>query len=342
LEIKICAQRKREKERKEERGKRGEVLLKGRGENRKGKGKDMGKREKGITPYTRKESRPDILVEWLASIGEARPHTLDAYTDAVFLRAAPYISGRHPGTVGPAEAELVVRTLRRQYAPATVNQTISALSSLWRHLQRRGVVADNPWKVVGRESPKSRVGERFLSREEVKKIILAAPSFRARTFLAFLYFTGARVSEAVRPRGTPENSPRGLRWRDIRFEADGWAYATLYGKGGKTRTVGVRPEVAALLEKLGQGSLSSRPGRPNDPVFPVTRVAAFLLVRHCAARAGINKPVSPHWLRHSHAVHALEAGAPVNLVQATLGHARLDTTGVYLRIRPGKGTGEYL
>lgn len=335
LEIKIHAKGKKGKKKRKGKEEREERYYR-RGEKTKGKGKDMGKKEKGITPYTRqKESRPDVLVEWLASIGEARPHTLDAYTDAVFLRAAPYISGRHPATVGPAEAELVVRTLRHHYAPATVNQTISALSSLWRHLQRRGVVAENPWKVVGRESPKSRVGERFLTREEVKKLILAAPTFRARTLLAFLYFTGARVSEAVRPKDTPQNSPRGLRWRDIRWEADGWAYATLYGKGGKTRTVGVRPEVAALLKKLG-------PGRPDDPVFPVTRVAAFLLVRHCAARAGINKPVSPHWLRHSHAVHALEAGAPVNLVQATLGHARLDTTGVYLKIRPGKGTGEYL
>jgi len=175
-----------------------------------------------------------------------------------------------------------------------------------------------------------------LSREEVKRLIQAAPNFRAKTLLAFLYATGCRVSEAVRPPGTPDTSPRGLRWKNIRFEPDGWAYATLYGKGGKMRTVGVRPEVVAMLRKMNQSP------SPDDPVFPVSRIAVFLLVRQCAKRAGIKKPVSPHWLRHSHAVHALERGAPINLVQATLGHARLDTTGVYLKIRPGRGTGEYL
>jgi integrase/recombinase XerD len=217
-----------------------------------------------------------------------------------------------------------------------VNQTLSALSSLWKHFLKRGVVKENPWEHVSRENPENRVGERFLSREEVKRLIQAAPSFRARVLLLFLYVTGARVSEAVRPPGTPDTSPRGLRWKNIRFEPDGWAYATLYGKGGKTRTVGVRPEVAAMLKKL-----SSYPN-PDDPVFPVSRIAVFLLVRRCAARAGIKKPVSPHWFRHSHAIHALERGAPINVVQATLGHARLDTTGIYLRVRPGKGTGEYL
>jgi len=277
----------------------------------------------------------DPLTEWLASIGEARPHTLDAYTDAVFLRAAPYIAGRDPRTLGPAEAELVVRALRRRYAPATVNQTVSALSSLWRHLQRRGVVTDNPWRLVARETPKNTVAERFLTRQEVRRMLLSAPDYRSRVLLAMLYATGARISELVRPRNTPPNSPRGLRWRDIRFEPDGWAYATLYGKGGKTRTVGVRPEVAKMLKYLG-------PGDPDEAVFPFTRVYAWMLVKECARRAGVSGKVSPHWLRHSHAVHALEAGAPINLVQATLGHARLDTTGIYLKVRPGRGTGEYL
>lgn len=296
----------------------------------------MNKNKKIFLTKKGSETQIDPLIEWMAMISTAKGDTLEKYKHCVFNRAAPFISGQHPASVGPVQAELVAQELRKRYSPATVNQTLSALSSLWKHFQKRGIVRENPWEFVGREKPKSRVGERYLSREEVFRLIKAAPSFRARTLLAFIYATGCRVSEAVRPPGTPDNSPRGLRWRDIRFEKDGWAYATLYGKGGKTRTVGVRPEVAVMLKKLAEGK------RPEDPVFPVTRVAVFLLVRRCAKKAGIGKHVSPHWLRHSHAVHALEKGAPINLVQATLGHARLDTTGVYLRIRPGKGTGEYL
>ena len=290
-----------------------------------------------ITPY-QKTTKKDIdpIFEWMLSIGEVRKNTLDAYGTAVFARAAPFIRGHDPKTIGIAQAEMVVQALRRRYSPATVNQTVSALSSLWKHLIKRGIVKENPWEHVSRETPENKVAERYLTREEVKRLVLAAPSLRDRTLLLFLYATGARVSEVVRPKNTPQNSPRGLRWKNIRFEANGWAYVTLYGKGGKTRTVGVRPEVAALLKKMCPNP------KPEDPVFPITRVEAFLLVRKCAARAGIKKPVSPHWLRHSHAVHALERGAPINLVQATLGHARLDTTGIYLKIRPGKGTGEYL
>jgi len=292
--------------------------------------------EKGIAQWNKKEIKIDPILEWMASIGEVRKNTLDAYGTSVFRRAMPLIRGRHPATIGPAEAEMVARQLRQEYSPATVNQTISALSSLWKHFIRRGIVKENPWQNVGRENPENRVGERFLSREEVGRMVKAAPDFRTRTFLLFLYVTGARVSEAVRPPSTPDTSPRGLRWKNIRFEPDGWAYATLYGKGGKTRTVGVRPEVAAMLKKL-----SPSPS-PDDPVFPMTRIAAWAMIKRCAKAAGIKKPVSPHWFRHTNAIHSLERGAPINVVQATLGHARLDTTGIYLRIRPGKGTGEYL
>jgi len=272
----------------------------------------------------------------MASIGEVRKNTLDAYGTGVFHRAMPLIRGRHPTTIGQADAEMVARQLRQEYSPATVNQTLSALSSLWKHFQKRGIVKDNPWEHVSRETPEDRVGEKFLSRDEVKRLVQAAPSFRDRVLLMFLYATGARVSEAVRPPGTPDTSPRGLRWQNIRFESDGWAYATLYGKGGKTRTVGVRPEVAVALKKL------KSPTSPGDPVFPMCRRTAHQVIRTAARKAGIKKPVSPHWLRHSNAIHALERGAPINVVQATLGHARLDTTGIYLRVRPGKGTGEYL
>ena len=52
--------------------------------------------------------------------------------------------------------------------------------------------------------------------------------------------------------------------------------------------------------------------------------------------------VSPHWLRHAHATHALDKGAPLRLVQATLGHASLDTTSKYLHIRPSESSGDYL
>ena len=66
------------------------------------------------------------------------------------------------------------------------------------------------------------------------------------------------------------------------------------------------------------------------------------IVRRAAKRAGITKAVSPHWLRHGHASHALDRGAPIHLVQATLGHASVATTGRYLHARPSESSSTYL
>ncbi len=57
---------------------------------------------------------------------------------------------------------------------------------------------------------------------------------------------------------------------------------------------------------------------------------------------GVDKDVSPHWLRHAHASHALDRGAAVHLVQATLGHSSVATTGRYLHARPTESSSRYL
>jgi integrase/recombinase XerD len=66
------------------------------------------------------------------------------------------------------------------------------------------------------------------------------------------------------------------------------------------------------------------------------------IVRKAAERAGIELPVSPHWFRHAHASHALDRGAPIHLVQATLGHASITTTGRYLHARPSDSSSRFL
>ena len=67
-----------------------------------------------------------------------------------------------------------------------------------------------------------------------------------------------------------------------------------------------------------------------------------MIVRQAAKQAGVTGTVSPHWLRHAHASHALDHGAPIHLVQATLGHASVSTTSAYLHARPGDSSARYL
>jgi integrase/recombinase XerD len=87
----------------------------------------------------------------------------------------------------------------------------------------------------------------------------------------------------------------------------------------------------------------------DDPVFRSRKGGGALdqsqanrIVHAAAKRAGIKAAVSPHYLRHSHASHAIERGASISLIQATLGHASVATTGRYLHARPSESSSSYL
>ncbi len=105
-----------------------------------------------------------------------------------------------------------------------------------------------------------------------------------------------------------------------------------------------------LLIKGTWDALSAIRGDAGDdgPVFvsrkrsPLSASQAFRIVRQAARRAGVEKDVSPHWLRHCHGSHALDQGAAVHLVRATLGHGSEATTGRYLHARPTESSSRYL
>jgi integrase len=77
-------------------------------------------------------------------------------------------------------------------------------------------------------------------------------------------------------------------------------------------------------------------------VFPITERRINYIVKAAAERAGINPAVSAHWLRHAHASHAIDEGAPITLVSQTLGHADLKTTSVYAHAKPNDSSSRYL
>ena len=115
----------------------------------------------------------------------------------------------------------------------------------------------------------------------------------------------------------------------------------MFGKGGKTRAVLLKTsmwqDLVALRGADPDAALfRSREGGARDP-SQVHRV-----VKTAARRAGLSLAVSAHWLRHAHVSHALDRGAPVHLVQATVGHACLATTSRYAHARPSDSNSRYL
>jgi site-specific recombinase XerD len=83
-------------------------------------------------------------------------------------------------------------------------------------------------------------------------------------------------------------------------------------------------------------------GSVRRPGQPLTERAVNYIVKDAAERAGVNRAASVHWLRHAHASRAIDNGAPITLVSATLGHTDLKTTSVYAHARPGESSGRYL
>ncbi|WP_168210678.1 tyrosine-type recombinase/integrase [Persicimonas caeni] len=221
----------------------------------------------------------------------------------------------------------------RGYAESTQATKLAALRSLFTFAHRVGYLRFNVGKALRIPRSKETLGERILSEAEVQRILALAEG-RDRILLSTLYGIGLRVSEIV-----------GLTWRDLQRHK-GAGVAVVYGKGGKTRTIPVPESLwSGLLE------LRTEAAGADDPVFvsqkggALSRSQVYRIVRKAASRAGIDtseRSVSPHWLRHSHASHALDRGAPVHLVQQTLGHASLRTTSRYAHARPDESSGDYL
>ena len=141
--------------------------------------------------------------------------------------------------------------------------------------------------------------------------------------LEVVYAGGLRISEVL-----------ALNWADVLPREQGRVQLSITGKGGKVRQV-LLPEIVSrsLLSLRGDAGA-------NDPVF-VSRKGGRLaertvnaMVKRAAKAAGINEAVSSHWLRHAHGSHAIERGASLPEVQATLGHGNIATTSGYLHARP--------
>jgi integrase/recombinase XerD len=214
-------------------------------------------------------------------------------------------------------------------------RTLSAVKSLLAFAHRIGYLPFDVGRVLRLPAVRDRLAQRILAEPEIHRMLALEPDARNRAMLTLLYAAGVRVGELC-----------GLCWRDLEGAADA-GQITVFGKGGKTRSVRLPASVWNLVNGLRQGrelahpvfaSRRTREGRPA----PVSEAQVWRIVRAAARRAGITRNVSPHWMRHAHASHALDRGAPIHLVQATLGHASVATTGRYLHARPGDSSSRYL
>ena len=231
-----------------------------------------------------------------------------------------------------AAQEYQENLISRGLAPRTINRKIHALRSLLTFgCEKVRMPTTNVGLVLGSEKVANDLARRILTEEQVFKMFALETDQRNGLILRTLYYTGLRVSEIA-----------ALKWKDLQPRGEQDGQAIVFGKGGKTRIVLVSEKVWRSLMELRADIASDAPVFESGKGGHLDPSQVFRIVRAAAKRAGIEGNVSPHWLRHSHASHAMDRGAPLHVVQASLGHSNPATTGRYLHARPGDGSGRYL
>ena len=283
----------------------------------------------------------DFFLNRLIAQRGASARTVESYRDAfelLFAFTAQH-TGKHPSDLQLADldAPLVLDFLdhletKRGNGIRTRNARLAAIHSFMRYAAIRDPaslpVAQRVLAIPTKRFDRPVLG--YLTRDQVAAI-LDAPDRRTWTghrdavMFATLYNTGARVSEIT-----------GLRVRDVLLDRS--TAVLLHGKGRKERVIPLWKSTARDL----RGWLRRTQPGPDDPVFPnragapLTRSGvrdrldrAVATARHrCPSLEG--KPVSPHTLRHTTAVHLLESGTDLAVIALWLGHASPTTTHQYL------------
>jgi integrase/recombinase XerD len=282
----------------------------------------------GLPDNSGASSDSRLLEVWLHG---RSPHTQRAYRVDVerFFAGA----GKPLDRVTLTDLQQFADTLG-ELAPASRYRTLSAVKSLLAFAHRTGYLPFDVGRALRLPAVRNRLAERILPEADVHRILNLEPDSRNRAILMLLYASGMRVSELC-----------ALSWSDFQAAGDA-GQVTVFGKGGVTRAIQLPASVWKLVTGLRRPESAAQ-----DPVFQSRKekdggrlrpVAVLRIVRKAARRAGIECAVSPHWFRHAHASHALDRGAPIHLVQATLGHTSITTTGRYLHARPNDSSSRFL
>ena len=273
---------------------------------------------------------PESQVErWLARLADERhasPHTIAGYRRdlAKLLR---FMQAQELASFDALDANVmrafVAGEHRGGLAPKSLQRLLSSCRSLFRQLNREGLLAGEP--MLGVRGPKVRRKlPQVLDVDEATALIETDSggklAVRDRAMLELFYSSGLRLSELC-----------GLRWIDL--DLDGGEVRVL-GKGSKTRIVPVGRHAVAALRALGAAH-----GMPADgPVFRGRAGASInprtvqLRMNTLALQQGIPKHIHPHLLRHTFASHMLESSGDLRAVQELLGHADIATTQIYTHL----------
>ncbi len=243
------------------------------------------------------ESDEQLIKLWLH--GRSK-HTIKGYTNDIKLFFQKINKSLQTITLQDLQGYADYLT-EKEYAPTTVKRMLCAVKSLFSFGHRIGYLQFDVGKPLRIPTPKETISERILSQEEVFYMFACAKNPRDKMLMKILYYTGLRVSEIS-----------GLEWSNLQ-KREKAGQITVQTKGDKTNVI-------LLPAHLWEDLCIYRNGASEDTPIIKSRKGNALcvgqiqrVVSRIAVEAKITGQVSPHWLRHSHASHALQNGCPIHL-----------------------------
>lgn len=218
---------------------------------------------------------------------------------------------------------------RMELSPKSVTRKLSSLKSFHHYLVEEKIIDENPFSLISKpKTPKTL--PTVLNVEEVNRLIetvrkdQSVSGIRNQAMVELAYGSGLRVSELIE-----------IRVSDVHLNMN---LINVTGKGNKERIVPLGDESVVALRKYMATSREKLRPVDKDILFlnkfgkKISRVAFFKIIQSLALKAGLEKTISPHTLRHSFATHMIENGADLRAVQELLGHSDILTTENYTHI----------
>lgn len=272
-----------------------------------------------------------IYQDYLTNVKKASTNTLSSYMRDI-RQVSDYLETHAEVSLDQANEENLVEYISwlkgNGKSVATVSRAIASLKSFYGVLVNGGYVEENPASKLVPDKATQKLPQILTSKEV--ELLLEQPSctdakgYRDRAMLELLYATGIRVSELI-----------SLDINDVNISG---AVIRCYSKD-KERLIPVHQTAVKALNDYIEFIRPQMIALPNEPALFVnvngermSRQGFWKIIKAYQQKAHIDKPITPHTLRHSFAAHLLENGADIHAIQEMLGHADISSTQIYSQL----------
>lgn len=284
------------------------------------------------------DSYVDKYMEYLMNVKHASANTMTSYKRDL-KKLCQYIKSIGIADVNDINATdlntYVIYMGEQGMSTATISRSIASIKSFFMFLFKKNIVRDDCAEQLKAPKIEKKLPE-ILTVAEVNRL-LEQPSkntpkeIRDKAMLELLYATGMRVSELI-----------SLRLDDVNLMMS----YILCRYTNKERVIPIENAARVALEQYIKGARDSMCDN-SEYLFtnlkgqPMTRQGFWKLIKSYAKKAGIDKDITPHMIRHSFASHLVSNGADLKAVQEMLGHSDISTTQIYLKSRQSRIKEEY-